>query len=301
MTNCFDCAKLNLQYQNLNGEFWCGEKDKFFPSSHHTCISFVSKDTIIDKELYSREDILTFLNNLLKFTQGLSVQPNYYLGQKTEFILKLREIIYLRDLPHLDSNGKWCYKVQCTMLGLYLNMVMKSPKDSMLIKDKKVNGQSYNLIKITGKYLTIEEFAELNHTTEGNIRQQLRNGLLPYAKKFGSSWLIPEFSRPIKDADLTGWFVVPIKIDPFLTLTGDKIIIEQNSFITIIPQGRTNENKKIFSVIIDNYEPITEKIISSHKHELGATDKNSLLFYLISNPDISYHSNDIGITNWLFN
>lgn len=301
MSSCIDCVKLNLQYQNSCSEFWCGNKKEFYPNSHNTCSAFVSKSNINERELHSREDILTFLNNLLKFAQGISIQPNYTLDKKIAFIVKLREIIYLRDLPILDPNGKWCYKVECTISSLYLNMAMKTQAKSLLKEDEKIKGYGYNLIQLSGKKLTIDEFAELNHTTEGAIRQQLRNGLFPYAKKFGSAWLIPEFSRPVKDSDLVGWFDIPVKVDPFITFNGNEIAIDQHSFITVEPKGRTKENKKFFSITVNNYEPITRKKISSRKYELSTTDKNSFLFYLISNPEISYHSNDIGIITWLFN
>lgn len=252
-----------------------------------------------NKELYSNTDIISFLAELLEITHNLEIEltPTYL--KKIELIKQMYKITSSRQLPTLDSNSDWCYQIQCTMFALYLNMVPTSKKLSLLQENEKYKWHGYNLIQLSGKYLTITQFATLNKTTEGAIRQQIRNGLLPYAKKFGSAWLIPEFSRPIKDSELIGWFNIQVDIDAFITSTGSKIMLPKHSAVNVLSKGRTNENKKFFDVIVNKYDSVTENTISSIHYELNLSDKNKFLFYLINNPNVNYHSSDIGLTTWL--
>ena len=255
---------------------------------------------ISNKNLYSRTDILFFLEELLLNIQGLELDLNLSYMKKISIIKQMKEIINARELPVLNENGDWCYKIQCTMSALYLNMVLKDEKQRMLKEHERAKGFGYNLIKIAGRLLTIEKFAELHNTTQDAVRKQLRIGQLPYAKKYGSAWLIPEFSVPIKEEKLTGWFFITNSNDDFVTNDGLNIILPKHSKVSILPNGRTEDNKKIFILTINSYDPVTEQPKKIEKYNLGLNDKNKFLFHLISNPEISYHSSDIGLANWLF-
>lgn len=257
-------------------------------------------DKIKEKNLYSRQDILAFLNDLLLHANSLNINSNYSYDKKLKLIEKLQKIMNVRELPVLDSNGDWCYKVQCTMFGLYLNMVMVEDKQKLLADNEITKGYGYNLIQLKSRYLTIEQFADLNNTTKEAVRKQLRAGQLPYAQKFGSAWLIPEFSRPLRDDQLIGWFDLSDNIETFITLDGQEIPLLYKSGIDIKLKGRTKDKKKLFSVTVKRYDPTTWQTIDSHEYMLELVDKNRLLFYLISDPNASYHSSSIGIANWLF-
>lgn len=255
---------------------------------------------INNKKLYSQTDIVAFLEKILFYIQGLELNSNLSYMRKIGLIKQMKKIIAARELPVLNESGDWCYKIQCTMFALYLNMVVKEEKQRMLKEHEKTKGYGYNLIKLAGRLLTIEQFAELNNTTQDAVRKQLRIGQLPYAQKYGSAWLIPEFSVPIKEEKLIGWFQIISNNDNFVTHDGINIMLPKYSSVNVLPNGRTKDNKKKFSVIITSYDPITEQPKNIEKYDLGLNDKNNFLFRLISNPEIMYHSSDIGLVNWLF-
>ena len=253
------------------------------------------------RNLYSRMELISFLEEISHYAEGLGLNQNPLYSKKIKLIEQMKNIITERDLPVLNKTGDWCYKIQCTMYALYLNMVITEERRCKLKENEKSKGYGYNLIKLTGRLLTIEQFAQLNNTTEDAVRKQLRIGQLPYAKKFGSAWLIPEFSTPIKDEKLSGWFQIYNDTDNYITQNGLSITIPKYSTITVLPNGRTSDNKKIFTVTINNFDPITEIPENSIKYDIGLNDKNKFLFQLISNPNINYHSDDIGLAAWLFN
>lgn len=243
----------------------------------------------------THKEVIDFLDEIIDNLRRLGMLSTDSFRTKLSYIEKMRAIMERRDLPSLESNNDWCYQLQFTMSSFYLNMVLT--EEAQKLRPKMYG---YNLIKLSGKFLTVDDYAKSKGITIDTVRKQLRTGQLPYAKKFGSAWLIPAFSHPVKDEKLSGWFEVSDTLAPYVTSDGVEIIIPKNSAISVLPKKRGSDNKKMFSVdvsVSDYSIQIPTKTVS---YEITSAEKNKFLFFLISNPCVGYHSSDIGLAEWLY-
>lgn len=245
-------------------------------------------------QLKSHKEVIECLDNILKQTQKLGMNETPSFKVKIDCIKQLRKYMDRRDLPLLTSNEDWVYQIQYTMSALYLNLIYTTKKQTEFPRR-----YGYNLIRLAGKYLTINKYAELRGSTIATVRAQLRAGQFPYAEKSGFSWLIPEFSHPLKGNRLDGQFEILEDIESYRAPSGITIPLLKDSAIKIRPNGRNSENKKIFSIEIDfdRYSPLQN---NGSSYLLTNTEKQGFLFYLISNPMAKYHSADIGLAEWLY-
>ena len=58
-----------------------------------------------------------------------------------------------------------------------------------------VVGQEFDLVKVSTRLLTVEEYASIYEVSFGKVRQWIRRGKLRSAIKAGSEWRIPELSE----------------------------------------------------------------------------------------------------------
>lgn len=78
MTCCADCAKLNLNDQNRYGEFWCGERKKYYPGSDSICNDFIARNektdcylTTIIVQCLGYDDYCSYLKILRNFRDSI--------------------------------------------------------------------------------------------------------------------------------------------------------------------------------------------------------------------------------------
>lgn len=82
MPCCADCAKMDLNDTNKYGEFWCGERNRYYPGSDSTCSYFVDRNsdrccylTTITVHCLGYDDNCQYLETLRHFRDSI-MQPN---------------------------------------------------------------------------------------------------------------------------------------------------------------------------------------------------------------------------------
>ena len=92
-------------------------------------------------------ELISFLEEILHYAQELGLNQNPLYLKKFKLIEQMKNIITERDLPVLNKTGDWCYKIQCTMYALYLNMIITEERRSKLKVNEKSIRYGYILIK----------------------------------------------------------------------------------------------------------------------------------------------------------
>lgn len=236
--------------------------------------------------LRTKEDILDFLDGIIKSIPILEGHLNASFEKKINKITELKSIVSKNNFPAFSSDSavEWYYKIEVTGRALYLNlMTTKEPYSK------------FNLIVLTGEILTIDEFANMHNITSVVVRKHIMAGRLPYAYKAGTNWLIPSFSIPIKEKDLNGWFVINQQPkEPSI----NGIPVKVGDCFTIQVLKRDENNRRRYKITH------TTHCNKNRQHEdtyiWGIDEKKNLLNFLIKDPGIDYHSNDIGIGMWLY-
>ena len=97
--------------------------------------------------LQTKEDILDFLDGIIKSVPILEGHLNTSFEKKINKIIELKSIVSKNNFPAFssDSTVEWYYKIEVTGRALYLNlMTTKEPYSK------------FNLIVLTGEILTID-------------------------------------------------------------------------------------------------------------------------------------------------
>lgn len=230
--------------------------------------------------LKTKREILDFLVEIQKTISVLQGNLNIAIDKKITMLFQLKNIVEKNNFPEFSSTEQWYYKVEVTGRALYLNL---------LTNEAPYN--KFNMITITGEFLTIDQYATMYGMTPVVVRKHILAGRLPYAFKAGSSWMIPSLSVPIKEKDLDGWFVIN---ELPKEATVNEIHMKVGDRFSINVLKRDENNKRKYQIThINNKEK--KKI-----YIWGIDEKNKLLNILIKNPGIEYHSNDVGLGKWLY-
>lgn len=91
MACCADCAKMNLNDKNQWGEFWCGERGRYYPGSDNTCSYFVERSgggcylTTIVVNCLGYDDYCKYLQKLRRFRDEVMKKDKKYAGLLQEY------------------------------------------------------------------------------------------------------------------------------------------------------------------------------------------------------------------------
>ena len=91
MACCADCAKMNLNDENKWGEFWCGERGRYYPGSDSTCSYFVERGgggcylTTIVVHCLGYDDYCQYLQKLRSFRDEVMKKDQKYEGLLQEY------------------------------------------------------------------------------------------------------------------------------------------------------------------------------------------------------------------------
>ncbi len=93
MACCADCAKMNLNDENQWGEFWCGERGRYYPGSDNTCSYFVERNgggcylTTIVVNCLGYDDYCQYLQKLRRFRDEVMKKDEKYESMLREYNL----------------------------------------------------------------------------------------------------------------------------------------------------------------------------------------------------------------------
>lgn len=253
-----------------------------------------------NKELFTKEEILEYIKDAVTYFENLMPedQQTESYKNKLKLLVRLGKQVESREFPVLTEANGFSYAVHATYAGLYLNLTA-TKKFAQTLPQGEFSAPPFQLIRINGEDVTIEQFAKLNNISENAVRMNLKAGYYVYAKKIGHSYQLPSLSLPIRDELLIGNFYAFKKPDDFTKENGDVIEFKENDRIQIKPISRDNQNRKRYFVKIAVFDLTTRKESDVREFILGVKDKSKFIFHLIKAPAVQYWSGNIGLSNWM--
>ena len=253
-----------------------------------------------EKELFTKAEILEYLKDVIEYFKNLMPEDQQTTSYKNklELLVRLGKQVESREFPVLTEDNGFCYAIQSTYAGLYLNLIPTKIRVQTLPQGE-FSAPPFQLIRIKGEEVTIEQFAKLNNISENAVRMNLKAGYYVYAKRVGHSYQLPSLSLPIRDELLIGNFYAFKKPDDFTKENGDVIEFKENDRIQIKPISRDDQNRKRYFVKIAVFDLTTRKESDVREFVLGVKDKSKFIFHLIKAPGVQYWSGNIGLSNWM--
>ncbi len=253
------------------------------------------------KDCFNKDEVLRYIDYVLTQAEILDIYKTKSFEKKIGFLKDMKTRVESRLLPSLRKEDGWSYRLEATMSGIYLNLVVTDEFAATLPNGRK-SAPGFHMIEMRSKHITLLEFAALNEISEATLRQQIRQGYFVYAKKTGTSWTIPEMSRPMRDDQIKlGQFYVFEDIGAFIASDSTRIDLSKNDRVQIFPLERNENNKKRFLIKIETYDLDARKATNQRSFELGVKDKSAFILHLIKAPDTQFWSDDISIYSFLTN
>lgn len=94
--------------------------------------------------------------------------------------------------------GWWAYSFEITSSSITLMLEHYSSVDfdrAQGFVTGSVIDQTYDLISVASRLLTVDEYARLYDVEQGTVRQWIRRGKIRTARKYGKEWRIPELTE----------------------------------------------------------------------------------------------------------
>ncbi len=230
----------------------------FFDFSKYTLDEFL-KHRLINK--------MDILNKIESLKETLDLESDFLNETLLNLLYDFSVEIQSKNFLDLSENLFWSYNIKIDVNGvfLYLIEVETNGRSEVLIKT------SFELIKISPKMISTQEYAKINNVKDVTVRQWIRRGKLKGAIKIGNDWFISQLTRPVKkgfveshykwDTNLYDFIIEDININDF-----DSALIKKTKV--------TN----IFQLVLCNSTTGVEKTISI-KREL----KEKIELYFVSN------------------
>lgn len=258
----------------------------------------IRKGTItMDNRMYNKEEIVSFLKETILKAKSLEISSGSF-EAKVKMLEELLWKVETRLFPVMSKEDGWHYCVQATSAAIYCNLCLNQEYAKKIYKiEKKI--PAFKMVIVKTPLVSISDFAILKGCSEASVRQDLRQGIYPYAQKTGVSWQLPVTSTPIRDEYLTGTFHFFEKEEEvFVVSDGTKIVLSEGDVISIRPIGRNEKNEKQFSVEIESHSLNDYSVNDKHTYVLGVKDKAALVFSIIKSHS-QYWSADFGLWEWL--
>lgn len=142
--------------------------------------------------------------------------------------------------------------------------------------------ETFELLKVKSKRLTVEEYAKSYEVEQGTVRQWIRRGKIRTAMKVGNEWRIPELTEPPR----RGYFFGQYKWTEHLSdLPEEYAFLDDYSFATFTQE---NTDHTAFSVFFSS-DAGEGKLL-----KCGAKEKEKLELFMISHPLIEFITDQIG-------
>lgn len=250
-------------------------------------------DLFREQKLTTKDDILTQL-----WLETMSWQKNeqnrlseaglkILLKVADAFKKKVEKAILFNELEPW-----WVYSVETDSTGMTLLLEHYADHyDSYFDREGNYTGsfidESFEILKVHTRLLTIEEYASTYGVETVTVRQWIRRGKLRTAIKYGREWRIPELT----DVPGRGYKMGQYEWSEKLT-----DVPEEFSFLSHCDLITLEQSKKDKTLYIASF---TSKEDDGNHHmvcELDVKERERLELYLISNPLIRYISDTVAYT-----
>ena len=199
-----------------------------------------------------------------------------FLEFSERFLERVKEI----HLPEIVTEGwELQFYITETSAALYLQLVSVNKK----VKKEGYSFsilESFDLVEVRPKMLTVEDYAALHDVSVITVRQWIRRGKLRDAEKIGSEWRIPEFVEPYTGKYLDGLFTWHEKLQnlpPEYDFLNDYRSIATTQF-----------DKDAYKVAFIGKDAKDNKLLI-----LNTKEREKLELWLISNPFVKCHDGGI--------
>ena len=183
-----------------------------------------------------------------------------------------------------NMDGPWCYEVGFNSKSICLEIdyceLYGFTDDGILASSVK---NSFTLIEIHSKLLSVDEYAKIYDVGVGTVRQWIRRGKIRTAIKEGNEWRIPELTeKPTRgfDCGMYGWK------DEIHGLPKKYEFINDYDSVTI---DRDMDDNKLYHAYFhgefDKEQGFSKK---NYDYQMDRNEVEKLELVLISNKDIEY-------------
>lgn len=142
--------------------------------------------------------------------------------------------------------------------------------------------ESFELLKIKSKRLTVEEYAKIYEVEQGTVRQWIRRGKIRTAMKVGNEWRIPELAEPPRRGYVFGQYKWTEHLSD---LPEEYAFLDDYSYATF-SQEYTDHTAFTISFSGNGDE---RKVL-----KCDAKEKERLELFMISHPLIEFITDQIG-------
>lgn len=176
----------------------------------------------------------------------------------------------------------WVYSfdIDCKRITLMLEHCASYSVDSSQTIQFDLIDESFQLLSVKSKRLTVEEYAKIYGVEQGTVRQWIRRGKIRSAMKYGNEWRIPELVEPPRRGYFFGQYQWT---EPLSDLPDEYAFLANYSQTTF---SREYSDHTAYTVRFSGKE-IAEKV-------WHCDVKEKLDLFLISHPQIEFISDHIG-------
>lgn len=178
----------------------------------------------------------------------------------------------------------WCYQytMDDTGASLHLQYVEDADFDDDMNLDCVFLKEDFELVKVSTRLLTVEEYAGVYGVEVGTVRQWIRRGKIRSAVKAGSEWRIPELSEITGRGYRRATFHWDEKL---YNVPEEYSYISNYDWISI---DQNIQDRNLYRVVLRGKGIKSKEIIMETK------DREKFELYLISNPLIKPTSETFG-------
>ena len=239
-------------------------------------------DQLRDIWLVTKEDVLSWLKGEMGRVTDQSRMDKkhsaafYYAYTKllTRFYKKIEDTVLFNRLEDF-----WHYTISVSSAGAVLSLCYL---DNYKVDENSGTltlygpGQELPIIRIPGRYLSVEEYASEYGVGAGTVRQWIRRGKIRTAIKNGKEWTIPELTElPGRGYQSATYFYngnLPDLPEEYEFLNGYTGVV--------INQDRNDRTKFTVMVATPGKAPV--------RKVLDTKEREKLELFLISHPNVHY-------------
>lgn len=170
---------------------------------------------------------------------------------------------------------RWFYELSISHRGA--NLMLVHAKECWIGNEGTVQvttNQAYTLINVSGKYLSVEQYAEAYDVSVGTVRQWIRRGKIRTAIKAGNEWRIPVMT------DMAGR---GYQSAVYMWYTRLNDLPQEYSFLNNYSTVLINQNGVDKSQF---YVTFTASGVEGKTEIYDAKDREKLELFLISHPSV---------------
>ncbi len=154
-----------------------------------------------ENNMTTKSDVISRLHDLKRtFNRAASSDREHSASYYRILDNMLDKMINKVERTHLFESLEdwWFYSFEISSDGICLKLEQSAKlyfDDDGEIEPCFIE-ESFDLIMVSSRMLTVDEYAKLYNVDNGTVRQWIRRGKLRTAVKHGSEWRIPELSEP---------------------------------------------------------------------------------------------------------